>query len=406
MRPVRKFCSAAVALAILTLLLAGCWDQVEIEDRALVLGLSIDAATPEVMSTEEQVTHLDNMKLPGHAISVTAQIAVPGRVPLGPGSGSSSDGAKASPVWVVTVTGHTLDDAMNNLQQQIADPRYLVHLRVIVISETIARGRLDELNDYLRRNPEIRRRTWLLVSEGRASRFMDVEPPLQRVPTIYILSMMEKAVASGKFPHDYLGRFWSADSKWGESAYLPYVALRDKENILIEGLAYFSGNRMVNTTKPLEIGAFMAVQGMDPGGYSALFKTREYGNVIIKTNRRFTKTTSSIRDGKPYLKYELYFEGDLDEHFDSKKPVSSAAALHKIEQEFNTQIRGVVSGLIGRTQKDHSDIFGMGELIRARHPGYWKQHIREKKDWEDIYSGITVDVELHMHLQRVGLKGR
>lgn len=189
-----------LVLAILALLLTGCWDQVEIEDRALVLGLSIDDASPEEMATEEQVTHLDNTKLPGRGISVTAQIAVPGRVPLGPGSGSSSDGAKASPVWVVTVAGHTLDDAMNNLQQQIADPRYLVHLRVIVISESIARGRMDELHDYLRRNPEIRRRTWMLVSEGRASRFMDVDPPLQRVPTLYILSMMEKAVASGKFP--------------------------------------------------------------------------------------------------------------------------------------------------------------------------------------------------------------
>lgn len=187
-------------LTIAAPLLSGCWDQVEIEDRALVLGLSIDKIPADDTQKEDRVTHIHDNSLPTEMISVTAQIAVPGRVPLGPGTGGSAGEGKTSPVWVVSVRGISLDDAMNNLQQQIADPRYLVHLRIIIISEEIARGSLAELNDYLRRNPEIRRRTWLLVSEGRASAFMDVNPPLQRVPTLYILSMMEKSVSSGKFP--------------------------------------------------------------------------------------------------------------------------------------------------------------------------------------------------------------
>lgn len=137
------------------------------------------------------------------------------------------------------------------------------------------------------------------------------------------------------------------------------MALRNKENILIKGLVYFSGGQMVNTTKPLEIGAFMAIQGMDPGGYSTLFTTKNMGVVMIKTNRRFTKVSSTIQDGKPRLVYELFLEGDLDEHFDSKNPVNSSAALHEIELEFNQQAQGVVSGLIRNTQADHSDIFGM-----------------------------------------------
>ncbi len=86
-----------------------------------------------------------------------------------------------------------------------------------------------------------------LVSEGRAEQFMDVKPPLQRVPTLYVLSMMEKAVTSGKFPPDYIGSYWSADSKWGQSEYLPYVALRNKDNVLINGLAYFSRFAKRNT---------------------------------------------------------------------------------------------------------------------------------------------------------------
>ncbi|WP_379155300.1 Ger(x)C family spore germination protein [Paenibacillus sp. sgz5001063] len=398
----RKIISVVLPAAMISLFLAGCWDQVEIEDRALVLGLSIDTVPPQKAAEEEQVTHLKDTEMPHQMISVTAQIAVPGRVPLGPGSGSEN--GKTSPVWVVTVVGHSLDDAMNNLQQQIADPRYLVHLRVIVISEDIARGRMDDLDDYLRRNPEVRRRTWLLVCEGRASQFMDVKPPLQRVPTLYVLSMMEKAVTSGIFPADYIGTYWSSDSKWGQSAYLPYVALRNKENILINGLAYFSQGKMVNTTQPLEIGAFMAVQGMDPGGYSTLFKTRKYGMVMTKTNERYTKARSFIRDGKPVLSFDIYLEGDLDEHYHSLRPADSSESLHEIELEFKENANAVIRRLIQQTQKDHADIFGMGEIIRARHPAYWKQHIHNKNDWEELYGSITVDINLELHLRRVGLK--
>ncbi|AIQ39782.1 Ger(x)C family spore germination protein [Paenibacillus sp. FSL R7-0312] len=391
-------------LVFIAPLLAGCWDQVEIEDRALVLGLSIDKVKAEVAEKEDKVTHMDNDSLPAEYISVTAQIAVPGRVPLGPSSGGGSSEGSSNPLWVVHVYGISLDDAMNNLQQQIADPRYLVHLRIIIISEGIARGNFNELNDYLRRNPEIRRRTWLLVSEGPASAFMDLEPPLQRVPTLYILAMMEKSVASGKFPRDCIGTFWSAHSAWGQSAYLPYIALRDKDNIMIKGLAYFSGGKMVSRTVPIEIGVFMAIQGIDPGGYSALFKTKNLGVVMTKTNERFTRVRSRITEGKPHVSYEIFLEGDLDEHYNSDKPVNSSANLHEIERDFEEGISKLLTGLIQKTQKDHSDIFGMGEMIRSKHPSFWKQHIHGKDDWEMMYSTVEVDIKLSLRLRRVGLK--
>lgn len=392
-------------LVIAAPLLSGCWDQVEIEDRALVLGLSIDKISAEEAQMEDRVTHIHDGGLPAEMISVTAQIAVPGRVPLGPGTGGGSAGdSKTSPVWVVTVQGISLDDAMNNLQQQIADPRYLVHLRIVIISEDIARGSLAELNDYLRRNPEIRRRTWLLVSEGRASAFMDVNPPLQRVPTLYILSMMEKSVSSGKFPRDYIGTFWSADSKWGQSAYLPYVALRNRDNILIKGLAYFSGGKMVSKTAPIEIGGFMAMMGMDPGGYSTMLHTGNLGIVMTQINERFTRTRSEIRDGKPHLSYHIFLEGDLDEHYSSDIPIDSPLKLREIERDFEQQIQTVLTRLVKQTQKDHSDIFGIGEMIRSHHPAYWKEHVHDKNDWESMYSSVGVDIKLTLHIRRVGLK--
>ena len=73
----------------LALHLTGCWDQVEIENRALVLGLAIDEAPPDTAKLEPVVSHQKNEPLPKKMLRVTAQIAVPGRVPLGPSTGGA-----------------------------------------------------------------------------------------------------------------------------------------------------------------------------------------------------------------------------------------------------------------------------------------------------------------------------
>lgn len=384
-------------------LLTGCWDQLEIEDRAIVLGLSIDSVPANSETEDDQTTHLKNT-IHLQKIRVTAQIAVPGRVPLGPSSGGGSGGGNENPVWVVQVFGYTLDDALNNLQQQISDPRYLIHLRVVIISEDIARSSLDELNDYLRRNPEVRRRTWLLVSEGEASKFMDINPPLQRVPTLYILSAMEKAVTSGKFPADYLGEFWSSESKWGESGYLPYISLHHKDNLLIKGLAYFSGGVMVGATDPIEIGAFMSIKGVNPGGYSVLLQSPEFGSVMLKVNDRFSRVKVHMVDGKPHIVLNIFIEAVLDEHLRSDVRIASNQSLNKLEDSFHQGVIKIFKHLIQETQRAHSDIFGMGEYVRAYAPSYWKDKIHDKYDWEQLYTHLEFEFKIKTNIDRVGLK--
>lgn len=400
-----KRISLLFLLSLISGLLAGCWDQLEVEDRALVLGLSIDSVPANSETKDDQSTHLSSANINLSKIRVTAQIAVPGRVPLGPGSGGGEGGGgNQNPVWVVQVYGYSLDDALNNLQQQISDPRYLIHLRVIIISEDFARKSLTDLNDYLRRNPEVRRQTWLLVSEGEASKFMNINPPLQRVPTLYILSTMEKAVTTGKFPANYLGIFWSSESKWGESGYLPYISLHQKDNILIKGLAYFSGGVMVGSTTPIEIGAYMSMKGINPGGYSVMFISEDYGPVTLKVNDRFTRTKVNIKDGKPQITFNISIEAALDEKLSNKLHIDSSESLKKLEVSFKKGVLTIFDHLIQTTQEAHSDIFGMGEYIRAYAPSYWKANVRDKHDWERQYSDLTIELNVKTNIRRVGLK--
>ncbi|SEM53349.1 germination protein, Ger(x)C family [Paenibacillus sp. cl141a] len=162
-------------LLLLCSLLTGCWDRMEIEERAVVLGISIDTAGKNVEIREDEISHLRG-KYPApkqEMIQLSVQIALPGRIPLGPGEGGASGEGAQETVWVLDVVGHTVDDAMMNLQQQISGKLFFGHLRVIVVSEEFARKGMENLNDYLHRNAEVRRMAWLMVSKGKARELME-----------------------------------------------------------------------------------------------------------------------------------------------------------------------------------------------------------------------------------------
>ena len=206
--------------------LTGCWDRLEIEERAVILGIAVDDAGKSAEQTEPKVTHLEESFPipPVDMVRITVQIAVPGRIPLGPVEGGSSGGVK--PVWVLSAVGHTIDDALSVLQEELADRIFLGHLRVIVVSEKIARKGLSNLNDYLRRNPEVRRLAWLMVSKGNAAEIMNAEPELERVPSLYLIAMMDHAVEMGIYPFEFLGVFWSEETSLGHEPSLPYIVVR------------------------------------------------------------------------------------------------------------------------------------------------------------------------------------
>jgi spore germination protein KC len=388
-------------------LLTGCWDRLEIESRAVILAISIDEAKPEDEMESSNATQFKKQNVTGSTdgrVSITVQIAVPGRIPLGGGGGGGGGGESSkSPVWVLSSAGETINEALANLQQQLALRLFFGHLRVIVVSESVARKGIINLNDYFRRHPEVRRTAWMAVSKGEARSFMTATPQLERVPTLYLLATMDQAVKMGRLPNDFLGIFFSSSSAKGQEGYLPYLKLKKEDNIEIAGLAYFKSDKMVGATNALQIGAFMGMKQMNPGGYSIIEQIPGKTAVMIQITHRKAKITVGIKDGKPHATVKCLIEMDVQEksNEDFKLTEESIKKLEGIVEEDGVK---AFKKLIKQTQKDGSDIFGFGEYVRATQSAYWNREIRSKEKWESMYQDISVDVNLSVMVRRIGTK--
>lgn len=400
----RKRINRILVFLLIFPLLTGCWDRLEIEDRAVILAIAVDKAKSGEEAEGSNATHIikDFPKPKTGLIRITVQIAVPGRIPLGPGEGGGSPGEK--PVWVLSTVGSTIDDALMNLQQQLSDRLFFGHLRVIVVSEAVAKKGIENLNDYFRRQPQVRRTAWMVVSKGRASEVMTATPQLERVPSLYLLATMDHAVEMGKLPNDFLGVFYSASSAKGQEGYLPYLSLKKTSNIEISGLAYFKGDKMIGTTTALQIGHFMAMKQINPGGYSVIIQVPGSETLVIfQSTHRKAKITVDIKNGKIHASVTSQVEGDLREK-SNEKIVLTTENIKKIEREIEKDgIKGFEK-LIQQTQKDGCDIFGFGEYVRATQPAYWNREIKSKEQWENMYKDISIDVNLNVNIRRIGTK--
>jgi spore germination protein KC len=386
--------------------LSGCWDRLEIEDRAVVLAIGIDEAKPGDEKETNNATHILNQ----HPIAnkrllrITVQIAVPGRIPLGTGSENSSPRGE-KPVWVLSSVGYTIEDCLMNLQQQLADRLFYGHLRVIVLSQAVAKKGIQNENDFFRRQPQVRRTVWMVVSKGEAADIMNAMPQLERVPTLYLLATLDHAREMGKLPNNFLGVFFSQSSAKGQEGSVPYVQLKKESNIEISGLAYFRDDKMVGTSNALQIGHYMSIKEINPGGYSVMHELPSGTTVIYKAVHRKSRITTNIQNGKVHVKINCQMEGDLEEKSDENFSITDES-LKKLEVQIQRDAKQGFEKFIQQTQMDGSDIFGFGEYVRATQPGYWNKQVKTKEAWQRQYENINLDVKVVAKIRRIGTKNQ
>ncbi|AXF56355.1 Ger(x)C family spore germination protein [Salicibibacter kimchii] len=393
-----------VFLLFFPLLLTGCWDSEDIENRANVLAMAIDEAEPGAAQEEGNISHLEEGETEPpseNMINVTVQIAVPGEVALGPPQGGAQE---AQPVWVLSTVGHSLEDAISNLQQEISDQIFLGQLQVVVVNEDVAKQGVDRFNETLRRNPQVRRNAWMVVSKETASQYMDISPALEEVPTLYLANMIENSVRIGKFPEDYMGLFWRMVSSKGQDGYLPYLELKGEEQIQLNGIAYFKGDEMVDNTDPIEIGAFMGIIGFEDGGYDFFAPVPDSNaHVMTEAALRQSNIETTIADGKPQVDVTIRYEFIITEKTGSEDiTLDDEQVIADIEKEGRKATLQASENLIEKLQDEQSDIFGFGEYVRAKHPIYWNREIESKEKWQEEFQDLDVNVDIIYNIRRIG----
>ena len=390
-------------LFLASLFLSGCWDRYDLEERANILGLAIDVVDGDAENlTVPEVTYREGETHAGEQRSlykVTAQLAVPGKIKLGPeGRGGSSSDETA---WVLQTTGFSMKDAMANLQQQLAEKLYLGHLQITIVNEDVAKKGIDDICDFLKREYEVRRTSWMVVSMGKAEDVLRAAPPVETVPSLYLSDTLENAVRFGKLPREYLGKFWVDRADIGIDGVLPYIELIEQERISIDGLAYFNDDKMIGSMTPYEIGIFLGIKGENKGGYGLAVSTEDGGIYILESYKRDTKIDIKIENNVPSILINEKVEANITERTNMKSITNEK--VEEIEKVASNVASKKNNKAVKNWQENESDLLGIGARVRAKFPKYWSREVKTMDKWREIYKQLQIEVNVQYEIIRTGM---
>jgi len=224
------------ALAAIAIVLSGCWDYVDLERRAPVMGLAIDVDKDGA----------------GGGIVVTAEFAR--ATAVAQTSASQGGGLQQEvPFTLISASGPTVAEALRNLDGSIARRILWQQLIAVVVSMDVLRENLAPILDPILRNPEVNSRAKVFVSAGDARDVLAYQPDFQPFSAIFLDELGEGFTYNPRFARPRSVHELDSDLEEG-AALLPVVVDDDHGRKVLAGAAIvangtFAGRIDAETTE-------------------------------------------------------------------------------------------------------------------------------------------------------------
>lgn len=382
-----------VMLLTLLILITGCWNRRELNDLAIAVAMGIDKSGDEYL--------------------VSYQVVDPGEI------AAKTGGAGRSPVTLYQEKSDTVFEAVRKITTQSPRKIYSAHLRMLVIGEELAKDGLGNVLDFLSRDHELRTDFYIVVAKGtKAESVLKILTSLEDIPANQMFSSLETSEKA-----------WSTTMKItldelitnlvSESNHPTITGIRIKgsqeygetkknvEEIDSPGrlqyaqIASFKKDKLIGWLNEDESQGFNYTQGQVISTIEDVTcpKGGKLGVELIRTQE---KIKGKVEKGKPNIEVELQAEGNVADvacHIDLTKTKS----IYELEKRVEQDIKRKIEAALNKAQKKlKTDIFGFGEAIRRADPKAWKEM---KKDWDQEFVDLSVNVKVDVKIRRVGTVG-
>ncbi len=380
-----------VALALLLvpglLALTGCRDRVDLNDRAIVMAVGLDAADE-----------------PGR-VEVSMAIAAPAGATGGGGAGNAGGGAGGAGGWRLIVrssAGRTVEEATLGINPGIGRRVYTGSSALLAIGEDLARQGIRPWLDYFIRASDFPMKVWVVVTRGRARDLMAATSDESGFQVLDLQDAFEQVEPRQALTHNLrFWRFYDYLVAPHRDPWCAYVAALER-NHLIEAVAVFSGDRLAGLLRDEEAAAFGLFL---PGAFmSNVFVARpgpdagEPGPgdsvaIRLKSVRKAVRVTSVA---PRRLAINLRAEAIVTEGLPVTESPRAEAEIWqaKVTRAMEESVRR----LVDRLRDWRADPLGFAETFRRIDP-------RLAEGWHDGWPDLEVDVTVEL-LFRTGLRGR
>ncbi|MBH0170395.1 Ger(x)C family spore germination protein [Fictibacillus sp. 18YEL24] len=391
-----KLLKSCLPLSLCLLFLTGCWDQNELDELSIVMGIGI------------------NLDKKGDLI-VTYQVVNPTEV----APGITGAGGGKQPVFTVyETTGRNLMEATRKASKQTSRRLFFAHARMLVFSEKIAKDSIYQAVDMISRDPEVRSTIQVVVAR-------DTTPS----------KLLRTFTAIDKVTSDEVATILKISEKnWGENMQqdineVLQSIIDEGGEPIINGIKITGDKKLAMTAQNYEVGdpARVQLSGMGvfrdgklqgwldgPEARGVLWikgklvssaitvpcmnKDNGYSIEIVRSN---TELSADTKRNIPTITLDVFPEANIAEA-NCAVNLENPSEIVNIESRLNLVIEKEIQETITASQGFNSDVLGFGELLYRENPRKWRNDYKE--NYKEIFPELKVEVNVDSRIRRSGIR--
>ncbi|WP_353894149.1 Ger(x)C family spore germination protein [Proteinivorax hydrogeniformans] len=360
-KKLRRIAAFLLIIAI-TIPSSGCWSRRELEDLAFVLAMGV----------EEN----DN------GIKILAHIGQEG--------GGDMEDEEGEGALVIEGEGKTISDAFDNLFSKTNKRPYLNHLKVIVLSEELAREGIEPIMDFFRRDIRVRGNTTVMIAkEDSLEEVLEFEPELGTQPALLLEETFrynwERSRAYKKDFFEVVTDILEEDRE----LFLPMVDVSEEEQLIISDTAVFRGYEMVEVLNNKQnLGLMYLRQQVRHGTLTLEVDEEEFVSLtILGTDVEITPVE---------VEGQLTFQIEIDQTL-SITESHTEMDIDELEDLASRFIQLTVLDTINIAKKAETDFLGFGTLYRRTNRQQWSA-----QKWQEQFPQIEVIIDVETNIESTG----
>ncbi len=384
----------SLLLALVAVLLSGCWDHVPLEERAFATNLAID-------------TRQDGE--PG--VEVTLRAIDPAAASGGGGDGGGQAG-QATPL-ILTDAGTNIQDGLRVLRASIARRPSFDHVRTLVVGRSAAEQDMEPIIAWALRQPQVRPFVAVVIAQNRGQELLlsglALEPihaeatdDLLRQASLtglgFRLNIVEFARALLNDKLDPIAPVIGLKTPVGNTG-MPTPSGPAAQQLRVVGMAVFRGTRLVSVmdsqaSRGLGLAAgrsrvLLTVEAENPRG-----QPEQMGFRVLNTS---TKLQPRWTGSELEISLNIHLEGEVQE---TERMENVSKDIAEIERAVADTVRNDVMTAVAQLQSLRSDPLGVERELYRVNPSVWRQL---QARWDEIYSGAAVEVTVDVIARDIGL---
>jgi spore germination protein KC len=394
MKKVKGMLLLAMLCAILPL--SGCWDAEELNRRAVVSGIGIDLSP-------DKKDYL-----------VSFQVIIADEI-------SGKSGRGATPTMVYSARGRSIIEAIRKASLLVPRLMSTAHVRIVVMSEELARQGISDILDFLDRDSDIRLTARIYVAKNGVQAH-DILAGLSAMGKISAYTLAQKTeMTSQEFGANYpvevddLIRDILVPNSGpiinGVEILGSVEEVRKKSNlektdnlgiVRMSNMALFKGDRLKGWLNEEESLGLIWIKGI-LDKTSIVITPDDLGELSLDVRRSKTSTQVVLKDQEPPVVVVKVTAQLSVREMNSTIDLRDPEALNELEVYVNEEILKRMKSAVKKAQSLNCDIFGFGQTLERQHPKAWK-HLKGK--WPDLFPQLEVEYHVDSIIRNSQMRDR